>query len=941
MGSQRSGAIPAWVWLAAIVVGSFVFRASLAPGHRRPRSSWSTRSSGPSSRAGSQMPVSRCVRDEPDPGYSVLYPLAHQPGLRGLRKPSRRLRGREGDERGPDVARGGPRVLPRSAGRRRGLALLAALLAVALPSLAYTGTVMTENLFYPLFLVVALAPRPRPRATEPRGGSRSCVVLLGLAFATRVQARRSRARRSLLAPLAARGASRSASCGGRSAATAPLRGRSSCAASSCSSSSSPRDARSRDLLGAYEPSVSATTTLGEVLRLPRLARRRARPLRRSSSRSRRPSCSSAAPARSTRRSRPSSRRPSRSRSGMFPSSRRSRRAFSDRIEERNLFYVAPLLVIALLAWVERGAPRPRVLAPRRRGVSALLVAARSRSTASSTTSAITDTLMLLPFWSLQDRIGADWITVARRGARARARRALRLRSAALRARAAAPRPRSLGRRVQADLVGDARVQALSAGALFQGIRGADTDWIDAALPAGARRAFLWTGRTDRLTVNQNEFFNRTRRPGLLPRPPDARAACERRACAIDPETGRVTLPDGTRGARRVPPHRLRPSSPDGDAVAQDKAAGDHALARRRPLVVSRPGSTASTRTTRGRGTTVTYIRRRCERRVASRSSLSSDASLFFEPQTVVARSRGGVSLASGSNRVHAGAAECRSSRPATGDCRVDLHRDADRRAGRGHWRRKHRRPRARRALQPFDYRRRDREDRVRRQPALPPAARDRQLHPRLARRARRGRRRPSTRSSRSRRRASAARSGSARRSRASTSSCARGRSALACAPHGLEPARASRRRAPPRRLRRRCTSRTGCTRRSQPASARRRSTTSSRSIIPSGARARTLSMHSRKYRERGAHVRPRVRELRVTRAGRRADARGRGRADPRRASRRQEAVRDGRPRGRPRRTVRAHRRDARAAEEPRDAPPGPPAARGRARARRRRCGGLG
>ena len=29
-----------------------------------------------------------------------------------------------------------------------------------------------------------------------------------------------------------------------------------------------------------------------------------------------------------------------------------------------------------------------------------------------TTSALTDTLMLLPFWSLQDRIGADWIEVA-------------------------------------------------------------------------------------------------------------------------------------------------------------------------------------------------------------------------------------------------------------------------------------------------------------------------------------------------------------------------------------------------------------------------------------------------------------------------------------------------------------------------------------------------
>ena len=30
-----------------------------------------------------------------------------------------------------------------------------------------------------------------------------------------------------------------------------------------------------------------------------------------------------------------------------------------RVEERNMFYVAPLFLIALLLWIERGAPRPR------------------------------------------------------------------------------------------------------------------------------------------------------------------------------------------------------------------------------------------------------------------------------------------------------------------------------------------------------------------------------------------------------------------------------------------------------------------------------------------------------------------------------------------------------------------------------------------------------
>src|SRR5207247_1128448 len=48
-----------------------------------------------------------------------------------------------------------------------GLALVVAALTVAVPSMLYTGTLMTENVFYPLFLVVALAlvamlERPTP-----------------------------------------------------------------------------------------------------------------------------------------------------------------------------------------------------------------------------------------------------------------------------------------------------------------------------------------------------------------------------------------------------------------------------------------------------------------------------------------------------------------------------------------------------------------------------------------------------------------------------------------------------------------------------------------------------------------------------------------------------------------------------------------------------------
>ena len=50
-------------------------------------------------------------------------------------------------------------------------------------------------------------------------------------------------------------------------------------------------------------------------------------------------------------------------------------ALSPRIQERNLFYVAPLFLIALLAWIERGMPRP----PRAAAIAAVLAAALARS----------------------------------------------------------------------------------------------------------------------------------------------------------------------------------------------------------------------------------------------------------------------------------------------------------------------------------------------------------------------------------------------------------------------------------------------------------------------------------------------------------------------------------------------------------------------------------
>ena len=78
-----------------------------------------------------------------------------------------------------------------------------------------------------------------------------------------------------------------------------------------------------------------------------------------------------------------------------------------------MFFVAPLLLIALLAWIDRGAPRPRVYAVVAACIAAVLPALipyerflqlKVRS----------DTLMIVPLWNVQDR---------RRAAAARRRRA--------------------------------------------------------------------------------------------------------------------------------------------------------------------------------------------------------------------------------------------------------------------------------------------------------------------------------------------------------------------------------------------------------------------------------------------------------------------------------------------------------------------------------------
>jgi hypothetical protein len=255
-----------------------------------------------------------------------------------------------------------------------------------------------------------------------------------------------------------------------------------------------------------------------------------------------------------------------------------------------------------------------------------------------TTSAITDTLMLLPFWSLQDRIGEDWVTVAAFG----------LAAALVTAFLFVPRRLAIALplvvlglwmlAIRPIWWGTHGFERFAEGSLFQGIRAPERDWVDHALPEGKTAAFLWTGITDRLTVNQNEFFSRGVGPVYYVTRPTPGDLPESRV-EVDRESGRVTFEDGS---PVVDEYVLADSSfePDGDPVARDKGWGVTLWRVDAPLVAAvrvdglYPNDTWS-------GREVTYLRRRCSPgRVAV--SLSSDPSLFSDPQTVVARSGGRV-----------------------------------------------------------------------------------------------------------------------------------------------------------------------------------------------------------------------------------------------------------------------------------------------------------
>jgi len=621
--------VPPWGWLAAIVVASFALRAWLARGIVAPFIMVDELIYSELARSIAAGEGFR-VRGAPAGGFSLAYPIVISPAYALWDSlPSAYAAVKTLNALVMSLAAVPAYLLARRVARPS-LALGVAVLTVALPSLAYTGTVMTENLFLPLFLTTALVlvlvlERPAPLRLAALLG------LVVLCFLTRAQSLAlvpaTLAAPLLLAVLDPRPAREALRPFARTYAAVAA------AVALVLVAQLARGGSPLDLLGAYAVVGDRSYDAGAVARfalwhlaeldlylgvLPVAALvvlvTRARRLDRALA----PflaatialvACVVVVVA-------------------AFASE------FANRIQERNTFVVAPLLLVALAAWVERGAPRPPLVAVPAAAGAALLPLTIPWERFIET-GAISDTLALLPIWSAYGSLLLDSVdaTVLAGGVLAALlflavprRLALVLPGAVL---------------VYFALVGhnvwfgERGFRQASGGALFQGIRAEQRDWIDRAVPAGATVAVLWTGVTDRFTVNQNEFFNRSVGPIYYRGGPTPGGLAETEV-VVDERTGAVRTASGEPLEER---YVLVDGTlaPDAEAIARDPELGLTLWRLDGPFVAAPVEITGLYEGDSWSGPRVTWERGGCRGGTLS-VRVFSDPSLFDRPQTIVARS---------------------------------------------------------------------------------------------------------------------------------------------------------------------------------------------------------------------------------------------------------------------------------------------------------------
>jgi hypothetical protein len=505
------------------------------------------------------------------------------------------------------------------------------VLTVLVPSMLYTGTLMTENAFYPLFLFACLAlvaMLERPTAFRQVG----LLVVCAVCFATRAQAV-ALFGAAAVAPVLHGLIERDLRVRLRDYRT--LYGIAAASTVLALAATTLRGRSPLELLGAYRAATGAGYSVGDVLHYVLwhfaeldlyvgvvgfvallalwLAPRSASPAARAYAAATLPVVLLVVVE-----------------VAIFA----SRQSF--RIEERNDFYLAPLFLVPLVGLAAGALPRPgrAVLAA---GLVAGVLPVAIPFARFVNPSAVSDTIGLLPWWWLQDH-----------GIHFGPLRLVALAVGLVAAIAVVLLPRrALSALVLATGVyfvlvtvvaenGRHGIRQASAGGLWAGIRKAHPDWLDRRVGRSADIGFLWHYAGETRPLWNNEFFNRSVGTVFTIDGPDA-------ADGGLPETPVHGRGDGTlvTSAGRVPVVRYAVSYADiaGTVLERDPGIGLTLYRVDGPLVVLTrvdgvyPDSWGGPR--------VSYRRNRCTGGTLA-VRLGTDEHLFTRPQLVTAREAGRV-----------------------------------------------------------------------------------------------------------------------------------------------------------------------------------------------------------------------------------------------------------------------------------------------------------
>lgn len=631
----RAEALPTWVWLSAIVVISALVRLLLAG---RTVAPWIMvdeliYSELAKSVAGSGHFL---IRGVPSGGYGFVYPLLIAPAFRFFADvPSAYAVAKAINAVVMSLAAVPAYFLARRLLARRP-SLAVAVLSVLIPSMLYTGNLMTENVFYPLFVLACLAlvlmlEHPTPlRQLAVLGVCAAC-------FATRAQAL-ALFGAAVVAPVLHGWIERDLR--RRLRLYWALYGAVALAALLALAATVARGRSPLALLGAYRAATGPGYSASEIahyllwhvaefdlyvgivgfaaLLALWIAPRAASPAARAFAAASLP---------------------------VFVflivevAAFASRHSF--RIEERNDFYLVPLALVALLGLTADDVV-PRV---RRAVIPAALIAGLLPATIPFgrfvNTSVVSDTIGLLPWWWVQDqgihfgplRLVALGLGLVAAVAFVSVPRRLALVFAGLTA----------AYFVLTGLVaenGRHGMHQASVGGLWAGIRLAHYDWVDRRVGRDADVAFLWHYAGETRPLWNNEFFNRSIGTVYTVDGPDP-------ADGGLPETPVRERRDGTlvTAADAAPHVRYAVSYTDiaGKLLARDPGIGLGLYRVNGPLVVlTRVNGLYANDSWAGRR--VTYRRLHCTGGMLS-VRLGTDAQLFAGEQVVVAR-EGGRSVAS-------------------------------------------------------------------------------------------------------------------------------------------------------------------------------------------------------------------------------------------------------------------------------------------------------